>query len=419
MLQAARLPQGHAGRPAARAARLRRTPLLRASACAGLRATRADRCSSKSPAPSAARSRREAVQLLGKPLAMDSARQRTACQAIPGSKEDEAAFNSFLTRFSATDEERQRAGEVVKTVQDALHRMPDISVSRVEPVGSFGRRTMVNDFDVDLQAYVVAFQGRTLRYPEDWQPDGALQTSIRGMVAKGLGAGGVGGVKLVTIADDPYYRHVLQVGHKNLIWEQHEMLMRPVYDNPGAAMYDQLRERADTAALTKVTQSCSDDVKRVVRVTKAWVRRLEEDGRLQGHKGAPGDPRISSVALEVLVMAANQLQFRRRAPSGYELFVEALRLIVAAVEQQEVVMVDAGEWGYRRELGERCAAKNWKDHSVRIIHPTDPTCNLARPREQRPEPDWQGLANEARQLLELMAKDTFDAVRKRSTLGLL
>ncbi|PNH11615.1 hypothetical protein TSOC_001545 [Tetrabaena socialis] len=48
-----------------------------------------------------------------------------------------------------------------------------------------------------------------------------------------------------------------------------------------------------------------------------------------------------------------------------ELFEEALQLIVAAVEQREVVMVDAGEWGYRRELGMRCAAKNWERHPVR------------------------------------------------------
>lgn len=51
-------------------------------------------------------------------------------------------------------------------------------------------------------------------------------------------------------------------------WEQHVALMTEVYDNPAAAEYDHIRERADAAAFTRYVEGVHDDVKGVVRYVK-------------------------------------------------------------------------------------------------------------------------------------------------------
>ncbi|KXZ44452.1 hypothetical protein GPECTOR_67g292 [Gonium pectorale] len=283
--------------------------------------------------------------------------------------------------------------------------------------------------------YVTSYDDVPLSY-EDWRDEG-LTLNMRRRVKEELESRWSWGI---TIPSDEHYRYVLQLtvdgvevdllllpecvpgGAEYPAWEQHQLLMQPVYDDPEGAVYDQLRERGDSAALTEYLKSISDEVKAVVRIIKAWYKlSVCEDP----------DTAVGSVALETLVLAASaRLESQhssgsKRRPSAklrgnamkVELFLEALRLIDEVVTHGSVVMVDAGEWGYRRELGMRCA-RNWENDKVKIIHPIDPTCNLARPRKHKLTPDWQGLVLKARELLHIMEEGTLADVWHASTLGL-
>ena len=64
-----------------------------------------------------------------------------------------------------------------------------------------------------------------------------------------------------------------------------------------------------------------------------------------------------------------------------ELFLAALTLLDAAVTSKEVVVLEAGPvWGYSRAQAESCR-HTWQDDTVVVLHPIDPTCNLARVRQ--------------------------------------
>ncbi len=50
-----------------------------------------------------------------------------------------------------------------------------------------------------------------------------------------------------------------------------------------------------------------------------------------------------------------------------------------------MVVVEAGAaWGYTRDVGLRCSHV-WGGDALRIIHPTDPTCNTATYKVERVE----------------------------------
>ncbi|PNH11613.1 hypothetical protein TSOC_001543 [Tetrabaena socialis] len=326
--------------------------------------------------------------------------QRTIREVLFGTKGFEKKLMGLITQLPADPTENSEAAAAVDRLVKLVQSAPGVKVTRAHKAGSFGRRTNVTGgFDVDLLVYVSEFDGKRLLYPTDWL-DEALQLSIRRRVKQWLQGKGYG---VVEIANDAHYGKVLQITAgkveldlllvpelvpaplRDRIMKQHQLLFGSVFADPDNAEYCQLRERADTPALTEFTRG-SDGVKEVVQLTKVGRRmdRMHEPQssprRRCGTIPRADGVRIGSIALEVLVLAADQRfrQAHHRAPMRQELFEEALQLIVAAVEQRVVVMVEAGEWGYRRELGMRCAAKNWQRHPVRIIHPTDPTCNLTR-----------------------------------------
>ena len=66
-----------------------------------------------------------------------------------------------------------------------------------------------------------------------------------------------------------------------------------------------------------------------------------------------------------------------------EAFLAALELLDAAVTRREVVVLEAGPvWGYTRAQAESCRHV-WRNDPVVVLHPIDPTCNLAAVRSER------------------------------------
>ncbi|KXZ44451.1 hypothetical protein GPECTOR_67g291 [Gonium pectorale] len=317
------------------------------------------------------------------------------------------------------DAESRLVGGAVNTLRAVLQGGrpggPQLEVSRILEAGVHGKRTLVYDtFDADVIAHVVGFRGRQLVFPLDWRNE-ALLFDMR-LTAKAI-------LKETTswTVSIPQHKDVVQVYVEGVeldlmlapdcvpagalsgldpVWQQHMLLMGPVYDDPEAAHRDALRERANAAALAECLQGQSAEVQGVVLLARAWYK-------LGVCDGVEPEEHVGSGALAALVLAADKRLAERGHTVGQgdiyqlELFLEVLRLIDEVVTRGSVVMVDAGEWGYRRELGMRCA-RNWENDKVKIIHPIDPTCNLARECSgRRRQPDWEGLASEARQLLRL------------------
>ena len=66
-----------------------------------------------------------------------------------------------------------------------------------------------------------------------------------------------------------------------------------------------------------------------------------------------------------------------RHEAEVSLFLAALELLDAAVTRREVVVLEAGPvWGYTRAQAESCRHV-WRNDPVVVLHPIDPTCNLA------------------------------------------
>ena len=73
-------------------------------------------------------------------------------------------------------------------------------------------------------------------------------------------------------------------------------------------------------------------------------------------------------------MACNAFHSRTAEVS---LFLAALELLDEAVSDRKVVVLEAGPvWGYTRAQAESCRHA-WRNDTVVVLHPIDPTCNLA------------------------------------------
>eukprot|EP00198_Chlamydomonas_reinhardtii_P004242 XP_001693578.1 predicted protein [Chlamydomonas reinhardtii] len=293
----------------------------------------------------------------------------------------------------------------------------------------------------NLIVYVKQYNGCGMTDPDTWRYDSDLVTDMRRHVVATLEA--ANSAWDVRVPGNAHYCDVLQVTVRGVpvdlllvpdcargkpgdpAWEQHVALMTEVYDNPAAAEYDHIRERADAAAFTRYVEGVHDDVKGVVRYVKALYKYgilLDTADTPKGGGGSwwpPEDDRIRSVSLEVLVLAADQRLRQRKYRGGtpasgnmykLELFIEFLELVVAAVEEGEVVKVRAKKWGFDGDVYD--FAHCWEGDAVRIIHPIDPTCNLERPREHRGPPNWRPLVELARSILDLMKRGgTFEEFR--------
>ncbi|KXZ54334.1 hypothetical protein GPECTOR_5g417 [Gonium pectorale] len=280
-----------------------------------------------------------------------------------------------------------------------LHSCPHIKIDRVLKGGSFGRRTMVSgNFDVDVSVFVISFDGQLLDWERDWHDEHLVLGMLR-TVALWLSANSHS--QVVVVEQGTHYKNVINVRIQNVdmdlklvpqmgtavlskpgpkqapqdrAYAQQQALMRPVLEEPEAHDADPTREAALSEALAAAVKPVNDRVKVVCRMVKAWYKL--DLATILPTAGVP------SVALEMLVLAAHQEVLRRGRPKWAELsaavLLESLRLLDEAVTHGSLVVLDAGrKWGYRRETAERFRHV-WGSDPVKILHPIDPTCNLAR-----------------------------------------
>ncbi|KAG2494106.1 hypothetical protein HYH03_007745 [Edaphochlamys debaryana] len=332
-----------------------------------------------------------------------------------------------------SDEEVRAASRAIATVARVLYGVPRVRVDRVHVGGSFGRKTSVKGrFDVDLSVFVNRFN------PER-DPKGAAEAleaaALQLEQHTGVNVTRRPGVYMVQLTwegvhmDVPLVRNVATDEDTDKAARQVEVLVSPLFrmtDAEIAAMAakppDGMRERAVSEALTDFVKEQPKTANEATRLFKAWVKcGLAERGLLRSSK-------LPSVALELIVLQAFQAEqaapshdFDPIRPERSLLIRVFLRALNTAAQLDgpcgSVVMLDAGALGYRREQGERFRAC-WGAEGPFIIHPIDPTCNVAQdPGDGHPPWDWPSLAREARALLAGLRNASLEVLLHGSSLG--
>lgn len=354
------------------------------------------------------------------------------------SREYLARFNELPQQVCPTQREDEEARAAVHRVTELLRQeLPRACrVDRVHVGGSFGRRTSVRGcFDVDLLVFIndldtsyehrvynlLDFVASVLVSAPGVCDGGRIETKPELCLVQ-LTSRGVGMDVLLV-----HNEAVDMAPYTDRAQLQRDKLVKPLFNSGDSCIayiakspVDRSRERGVMEALTKFVQEHHTTANQAVRLFKAWVKLgLAKDGRLSSKK-------LPSVALELIALKA-YARASQEGTSGdllFRTFVGALRLAISMVETDpagmiSVVLLDAGQkMGYRSEQGMRFRAC-WGPAPY-VIHPIDPTCNVARVPEahsHRPPWDWQGLAREARALLGVMGGGSWDDLMWRSTLG--
>ncbi|KAG2432300.1 hypothetical protein HYH02_013022 [Chlamydomonas schloesseri] len=300
----------------------------------------------------------------------------------------------------------------VRGVLDAIPQAATDKMDRVHVGGSFGRRTLVRGaFDVDLTVFVNSYNGQVMRFDQwteqtliNMQRDVAawLRTKGWNVVEVEYGAHYKNCLSVTVLVngrvevevDIKLAANVVQGSQEpNRGKAQRDALMAALWDTPAAQRRaDPAREAALAEALTAVVKDTSDRVKSVARLLKSWYK-----------YGLKRDiPHVPSVLLEVVTLAAaGQVNMDARE-AGVLLLLKALELLDAAASGREVVVLEAGpKWGYTRAQANSCAHV-WQWDAVKVLHPIDPTCNLARPKTGGRVIYWSSLAQEARDLRDVI-----------------
>ncbi|KAG2494108.1 hypothetical protein HYH03_007747 [Edaphochlamys debaryana] len=199
---------------------------------------------------------------------------------------------------------------------------------------------------------------------------------------------------------------------------QVKALVKPLIHSAHSVTASGARERGVSEAHTRFVKEQPGTANQAVRLFKAWVKcGLAERGLLRSSK-------LPSVALELIVLNAF-VEESCESSGGFSrslLLRTFLRALDTASRLDEpgggpVVMLDAGALGYRREEGERFRAC-WGAEGPFIIHPIDPTCNVARALNNgRQDWDWSTLAREARELRHCIRNRSLRELLLDSTLG--
>eukprot|EP00198_Chlamydomonas_reinhardtii_P009747 XP_001699084.1 predicted protein [Chlamydomonas reinhardtii] len=337
-----------------------------------------------------------------------------------------AVFKCDLLPLTARGVSREELQGVIDYIVGLLKKCPQLKIDRVHNGGSFGRRTMVRGaFDVDLTVFVNEFRGRQLSYMAgDWS-DG-MQREMQRAVANLLRDQGLRN-HVLEVEHGTHYKHcvnltarVMSVGGNkmeavdmdiklapNVVQgsqvadrgkAQRDVLMADVLRQPARFWFwsrpppkpdaDPVREAALAEALTAVVVRISDRVKAV-----CWYK-----------YGLQAEiPNVPSVLLETVVLAAAQRLDMSKHEAEVSLFLAALELLDAAVTRREVVVLEAGPvWGYTRAQAESCRHV-WRNDPVVVLHPIDPTCNLAAAGRTI---HWHRLASKARALRRVVLHDS-------------
>ncbi|KAG2494117.1 hypothetical protein HYH03_007755 [Edaphochlamys debaryana] len=321
-----------------------------------------------------------------------------------------------MVELRLLDAEASEAGYAIDTVVQALQKVPGVKVDRVKVGGSFGRKTSVKGrFDVDLSVFVNGLDPE-LDPQRAAEALNAAAAKLNPLDIRDVHKHAkacmiqftLQDVKMDVVLVPNFATHVDSHDRDNAA-KQVEVLVKPLLRMTGreaaATTASGLREQSLSEALTKFVKKQHKTANEAVRLFKAWVKcGLAERGLLRSSK-------LPSVALELIVLQAFQAEQAARGsefdPIGPDKSL-LLRTFLGALDTASrldepgggpVVMLDAGGLGYRREQGERFRACWGPGEGPFIIHPIDPTCNVARaPGDGRPPWDWPTLAQEARKL---------------------
>ncbi|KAG2483935.1 hypothetical protein HYH03_017255 [Edaphochlamys debaryana] len=328
------------------------------------------------------------------------------------------------------EEESRAASQAVHRVTQVLQTLPTVRVDRVHRGGSSGRKTSVRvRSDVDMLAMVTGLD--PVRQPYDTRRmfdevvcelERRLGVKVKGEPARQLCQLSLGGVKL----DVLLARNVCGQGDSDKAATQVRVLVKPLFalsdaqiQALAAAGPDPTRERAvceaHTAFVARQHKTANE---------AAWVKcGLAERGLLASKK-------LASVALELIALQAYQEETGPGASKAFEPTIPdtslLLRVLLRSLETASrfdqprpapVVMVDAAVLGYRPEQGMRFRPC-WGPLGPFIIHPIDPTCNVARDPDNGKAPwDWAGLARASRVLLTVLRYDSLAVLLRESSLG--
>ncbi|KAG2494109.1 hypothetical protein HYH03_007748 [Edaphochlamys debaryana] len=342
-------------------------------------------------------------------------------------------------------EEMERADGAVDKVARIMQRLSFVKVDRVHVGGSYGRGTTVRGHvDAELTVFVnrlnpaadtdVGMQEllqspwtleRTARFVE-WQlgvPVTRRQDAQQLQLT-------LDGVELAVALAQNACRAGEAAAGVDRVARQAEALVAPLLRLPDAAAVaaagvapGRTRDRALVEALTGLIWNVPPPVNYAIRLFIAWVTcGLAARGLLSSST-------LPTVALELIVLHAFHAECSEpshdldRLPPGRSLLLRTfLRALDTASRLDEpgggpVVMLDAGALGYRREEGERFRAC-WGTEGPFVIHPIDPTCNVARSSGGAHVAwDWAGLAREAGALLAVLRRESLAALLGASTLG--
>eukprot|EP00198_Chlamydomonas_reinhardtii_P009795 XP_001699132.1 predicted protein [Chlamydomonas reinhardtii] len=313
-----------------------------------------------------------------------------------------------LTAQGVSNTEPQAANHLIHKL---LVQCPVLKVDRFHKGGSFGRRTLVRGaFDVDLSVFVIKFQERALK-AADWSGEAGerLQREMQRVVAAYLRGQGLHDV--VEVEHGTHYKHCVNVKVHGVDVDI-KMAAHALWDTPPhLRQADPTREAALAEALTAVVKDTHDRVKSLVRLIKCWYK-----------YGLQAEiPNVPSVLLETVVLAAAQRKGllspgKQDRTAEVSLFLAALELLDEAVSDRKVVVLEAGPvWGYTRVQAESCRHA-WRNDPVVVLHPIDPTCNLAAPQPRRAV-DWCRLAHKSRELKRVVEGGSMWELEQQSSLA--
>ncbi|GFR42314.1 hypothetical protein Agub_g3221 [Astrephomene gubernaculifera] len=347
-------------------------------------------------------------------------------------------FNDLPNLVIPSDEENEASRKAVDRVARTLHALDEVSVDRVHKGGSFGRKTSVKGrFDVDLPVFAN-------NLPADPASSADLMRQKLGVkevqlkIEKNLLKFEADGVHMDVLLlhnlakGQPAGVDKAQVHVAELVAPLLRMTDAKIAELAAAAP-DGARERGVVESLTKFVGDQHTVANQAVRLFKAWVKCG------LGERGLLSPPNLRSVALELIVLAAFQQEEQEQQKGGQQqrgwsakglpdvresrmlllrVFLRALDLSSRLLQPGVVVLLDARQYGgYSREQGMRFRGC-WGADGPFIIHPIDPTCNVARAPGGSQDPwDWAGLARHARVLLSVVQHCSFEVLRRESTLG--
>ncbi|KAG2439285.1 hypothetical protein HXX76_004645 [Chlamydomonas incerta] len=306
------------------------------------------------------------------------------------------------------------------TVYRLLQQCPELNIGRIHNGGSYGRATLVRDaFDVDVSVFVNEYKDRKLRF-EDWSgPEGeqlqrAMQRDVAAWLRRSASSEGLT-TPVVEVQHGTHYKHCINVKVDGV---DVDIKLAP---NAAAGIQALDLGKAQRDALMQALWATPAEQRRADPAREAALAEALTAGAARAHVYG------ICVLLEVLVLAAAQhVDSMEGCEAEVVLLLKALDFLDQAVNQGRVVRrtfrgVDqfgtplAQVWGYSPEQAASCEYV-WRYDRVKVLHPIDPTCNLAKEEPGRTV-DWTALVKAAHELKWAVRKESMWQLLNGSSLA--